>query len=274
MTDAECVALLRFALPQLRLCWSGFRRVRRTVCRRIARRMRALGIRDAAAYRARLRADPAEWDWLDAACRIPISRFHRDRGFFHALESALLPALAERALAAGRDTLRVWSAGCASGEEPYSVALLWQSALATRFPALRLEVVATDAEPRLLERARSACYRASSLRGLPDPLRAAAFERRGGLHCLRPEWRANVSFAQQDLRAEMPEGPFDLVLCRNLAFTYFAPALQAQVLDRLVTHLAPGGALAIGLHETLPEMSQLAPWPGVRCAYRRGFTDP
>jgi chemotaxis protein methyltransferase CheR len=273
MTDAECVGLLRWALPRLHLRWSGFRRVRRQVCRRIARRMRALELRDAAAYRARLEADPAEWDWLDAACRIPISRFFRDRSFFHALEREVLPALATRARSEGRPTLRAWSAGCASGEEPYSLAILWQSALAARFAELRLELVATDVDAHLLERAQRGCYPASSLSELPGDLLTKAFERREGLHCIRPALREGVIFLQQDIRAEQPAGLFDLVLCRNLAFTYFEPPLQQEVLSQIVAHTRPGGAIAIGLHESLPDARHFAPWPGVRCVYERDFTE-
>ena len=269
MTDAECVALLRWALPRLRASWPGFRRVRRQVCRRIARRMRELGIREAAAYRGELEANPVEWAWLDAACRIPISRFFRDGSFFRALETDVLPVLATRAQAARRPALRAWSAGCASGEEPYSLALLWQRALAPRFSALGLEIVATDADPRLLERARRGCFAASSLREVPPELLASAFERRDARYCLRPELREAVAFRCQDLRRERPEGLFDLVLCRNLAFTYFEPALQQEVFGGLVEHTRAGGALAIGLHETLPASPALGLWPGARGVYAR-----
>jgi chemotaxis protein methyltransferase CheR len=273
MTDRECVELLRWALPRLRLRWEGFRRVRRQVCRRIGRRIRELGLGDAAAYRGRLEVDPAERERLDALCRIPISRCFRDRSVFEALETRVLPVLAERAVAAGRRTLSAWSAGCASGEEPYSLAILWSAALAARFPGLRLRITATDADPRLLERARGACYRASSVREVPPERRAAGFERRGELYCVRPELREAVDLRCQDLRTELPPGRFDLIACRNLAFTYFEPEIQRTVLARIVARLRPGGALAIGLHESLPEAAGLAPWPGARCVYERRSRD-
>jgi chemotaxis protein methyltransferase CheR len=263
------VELLRWALPRLRLHWPGFRRVRRQVRRRLMRRMRELGIRDAASYRARLEADPAEWRRLDAMCRISISRCCRDRGLFEALEERVLPSLAERARAGGRSELRAWSAGCASGEEPYSLAILWRYALATRHPDVRLSIVATDADPRLLERARRGCYRASSLREVPPLVRSEAFERRGGLHCIRRELAEGVELACQDLCEEQPAGLFDLVLCRNVAFTYFAPDLQREALARILAHLRRGGALAIGSHESLPDEAALAPWPGARGVYER-----
>lgn len=78
MRNAECVALLRWALPRLGLRWPGFRRVRRQVCKRIARRIKELGLADVAAYRERLECAPEEWPEFDSLCRITISRFYRD----------------------------------------------------------------------------------------------------------------------------------------------------------------------------------------------------
>lgn len=261
---------MRFALPRLRLRWEGFRRVRRQVCRRIGRRMRELGLTSAAAYRARLEADADEWQRLDAMCRISISRCFRDRGVFESLEAIVLPALAERARAAGRATLRAWCAGCASGEEVFSLAALWAGALALRSPGLRLEILGTDADPALLARAQRAVFRESSLREVPEALRAFAFERRERGYVVRETLREDVELLRQDLREEMPEGPFELILCRNAAFTYFETALQREILARLHRRLRPGGALVIGLHESLPAPHPgLEPWPGCRAVYQR-----
>jgi chemotaxis protein methyltransferase CheR len=253
MTDRECVELLQWAAPRLRLRWEGFRRVRGQVCKRLRRRLQALGLPGVAGYRARLEADPGEWAVLDSLCRVTISRFYRDRRVFDALRDDLLPALLERALARGEPALRVWSAGCASGEEPYTVSVLFRLALQPRFPAARLELVATDADEALLARARRGCYPRGTLRELPPAWADAAFAGPGPEPCLAPRFREGVCFLRQDLRAELPDGPFHLVLCRNLAFTYFAPPLQKEVLARLVARLEPGGLLVIGGHESLPE---------------------
>jgi chemotaxis protein methyltransferase CheR len=245
--------LLRWAAPRLRLRWEGFRRVRGQVCKRIARRMKALGLADVAAYRARLDADDAEWDVLDALCRVTISRFYRDRRVFDVLREELLPRLLDEARARGERTLRVWSAGCASGEEPYTVAVLFRLGLQPRFPEFRLELLATDADAHLLERARRGCYRSPTLRELPPEWAAQAFEERGGERCVTEPFRKGLMFHCEDLRTTMPDGPFHLVLCRNVAFTYFArEPLQREVLGRIVSRLVPGGVLAIGAHESLP----------------------
>ena len=254
MTDRECVELLQWAAPRLRLRWEGFRRVRGQVCKRLGRRLKALGLQGAAAYRARLEADPAEWEVLDALCRVTISRFYRDHRVFDVLREELLPALLRDARARGEDVLRVWSAGCASGEEPYTVAVLFRFGLAPAFPGMRLELLATDADEALLERARRGCYPPGTLRELPAEWAARAFTLTAeGEQCLTPELRGVPTFRTQDLRAELPEGPFHLVLCRNVAFTYFAPPLQREVLARLMERLVPGGLLVIGAHESLPE---------------------
>src|SRR5215831_124315 len=97
MRDADCVAFLRWALPQMGFEWRGFRRVRRQVCKRLGRRLAALGISQPQGYRAYLAEHPAEWQQLDGLCRISISRFYRDREVFDAVRDRLLPALAVRA---------------------------------------------------------------------------------------------------------------------------------------------------------------------------------
>jgi len=268
--DTDCVQFLQWALPRLHLHWPGFRKVRGVVCKRIARRLRALGVRDVDAYRALLERDPAEWRTLEAMCAIPVSRFWRDRAVFAALERSVLPALAQDAIEGGRDALECWSAGCAGGEEPYTLAMLWHLRLRPRFPRLTLHVLATDIEPQLLERAARGCYRASSLKELAPELRGEAFERSGEHLCVRSALRAGVEFARQDIRTEPPARSFDLILCRNLVLTYFEPSLREEVMQRIVGCLRPGGALVIGLHEELPEaLGNLESWAGMRAIYRK-----
>lgn len=270
MSDADCVEFLRWALPRLGLRWRGFRRVRRQVCRRIRRRLEALELEDLAAYRTHLASHPGEWLALDACCRIPISRFYRDRAVFDALRDAVLPDLASRARARGASRLRAWSAGCASGEEPYTLALVWELALRSRFPDLDLHVVATDVDAHLLDRARRAEYAASSLRELPGGWRDRGFDRADGAYRLRPELRRSVELRREGARERMPGGPFDLILCRNLAFTYFDDRSQRAALAALVDRLAPGAALVLGAHESLPEVCpRLVPSAVHRCILRR-----
>lgn len=267
MQDRDCAAFLQWALPQLERRWNGYRKVRRLVCKRLAQRLKSLGLADLDAYRRQLAARPEEWRELDALCGIPVSRFYRDRDVFDALGHRILPALAETA--ASRAALAAWSAGCASGEEPYTVALIWAIRLQPRFPGTGLRIVATDSDAGVLARARAGRYAPSSLKELPADLRSQGFEEQDGTWRIRDRYRA-VDFVQQDLREAMPDGPFDLILCRNVVLTYYAPVLQEALMARIVGRLRPGGALVVGAHESVPPgMLELVAWPGARTIYRK-----
>jgi chemotaxis protein methyltransferase CheR len=104
----------------------------------------------------------------------------------------------------------------------------------------------------MLQRAQRATYPASSLKDAPADWLETVFVRSTRDWVLRPEFRGQVEFRQQDIRTQTPVESFDLILCRNLVFTYFAEPLQRQVLERLTEHLLPEGHLVIGKHETIP----------------------
>jgi chemotaxis protein methyltransferase CheR len=229
MADQELIAFLRSWLPRLGLRWPGYRKVRGLVRKRLQRRLGELGLPDLSAYQDLLVSDLAEQARLEAMCRIPISRFYRDRAIFDVISRRLLPKVAGRAAARGDNAVRCWSVGCASGEEPYTLAMAWRFNVAPGWPALKLAVTATDAEETMIERAKAACYSFSSLKELPQEWRERAFVRQGLLSCLTDEFRQNVCFRVQDMRQAMPDGPFDLILCRNLVFTYFDEPLQRHL---------------------------------------------
>lgn len=260
MNDAECVEFLQWALPRLRMRWAGFRKVRRQVCRRLDARLRDLGLSGVAAFRSYLETTPEEWEQLDALCHVTISRFYRDRAVFEFLERSVLPELAGQAAEQG-EAVEAWSVGCASGEEPYSLVLAWEFAVRPFSPAVALHVRATDADETMVRRARAGSYGKSSLRDLPESWRRSAFVHRGEGYYLRPRFRQPVTVERHDIRDPSTNGEYDLVLCRNLAFTYFDLPLQREVAERLALALRPGGALVIGSHEMLPEGAHaLAPW--------------
>ncbi len=252
MSDQECVAFLQWALPRLHLKWTGYRKVRRQVCKRVKRRCRQLGLDSLGDYRAYLLAHDHEWPSLDRWCFISISRFYRDKAVFQCLQQEVLPFLARRAMAGGRHELRLWSIGCGGGEEPYTIALMWRLALEPHFPGLHLHILATDSEPRQLARARRACYSPASLRDLPPAWRAAAFDETTSDCCLMQSFREAVTFRHEDIREAFGERKFDLVLCRNQAFTYFDDTLQRDTLERIHRSLSADGILVLGAHERLP----------------------
>jgi len=253
MRQAKCVDFLQWAMPRLGLNWAGFQRVHRQVCKRLNERVAELGLADFDAYRNYLLDHEPEWATVDACCRVTVSRFYRDKALFDELTARELPRLAAAARARGASALRAWSAGCAAGEEPYSLVLAWKFAAARRFPSLRFEVVATDVDEVELVRARQGCYRPSSLRELPATWKDVAFTSADGLLCLNPAYQGTVEFHRQDIRADAPTGPFDLILCRNLAFTYFDLDHRRHVLSLLIRELVPDGTLVVGRRERLPD---------------------
>jgi chemotaxis protein methyltransferase CheR len=270
VNDSDCVAFLQWALPRMGLDWPGFRKVRRQVCKRLARRIAELGLADVHAYRSLLESNADEWKALAPLCTVTISRFYRDREVFDALGSAVLPSLARAALARGAARIECWSAGCGSGEEAYTLALQWRLQLVPAFPGLSLHVLGTDLDAHLLERARAACYPEGSLRELPRDWRARGFNQRARAWCVVDTCRAGVDFERQDLLVASPDVRFDLILCRNLAFTYFGPEAARRALERIEERLRPGGALVIGVHERLPSPAPaFEPWPAARATYRR-----
>jgi chemotaxis protein methyltransferase CheR len=244
MTDTDCVNLLQWALPQLGLDWSGFRKVRGQVCKRIARRARALGL-ELGAYRSYLEAHPEEWAVLEPLCRVTISRFYRDRGVWELLAEEL----AERA--AQEPRVAAWSIGCGAGEEPYTLRLVWAFRIAPL--GAELSLLATDIDPHQIERAHRACYPKAALRELPPAWQEQAFAVQDARYCLRPELAGSVELCLQDIRRTLPDRSFDLILCRNVVFTYFDEAERRRLLEELRRRLVRGGLLVLGRHERLPD---------------------
>jgi chemotaxis protein methyltransferase CheR len=255
MRDEPCVEFLQWALPQMRMRWPGFRKVRGQVCKRLWRRIRQLGLEGETDYRRYLAEHPGEWETLDALTRVTISRFYRDKRMFAHLAQVVLPVLARQELVRGAGCLEVWSAGAGAGEEPYTVAMMWRLQLMAAFPDLRLRIVATDADADQCRRAGRACYPYGSIRNLPAGWRDSAFTRQGEAerYCLKSDYRCDTEFRVQDIRETMPAERFDLVLCRNLVFTYFDESLQRVLLGRIKEVMNAGAALVIGIHERLPD---------------------
>ncbi len=218
-----------------------------------AKRIRELGLADFTAYRRRLEADPAEWTAFDSCCVVTISRFYRDRSVYETLRERVLPEIAARAVREER-IARIWSAGCASGEEPFTLKVIWGCDVAHSFPDASVSIVATDVDETVLTRARRGCFEPTSLSELPPQLIEQAFDRAGPLYCIKPKHREGIEFLHQDLRRGGPAPTFDLVLCRNIAFTYFAEPLQRHVLRGIMDRLASHGYLVIGTHERLPSI--------------------
>ena len=260
MKDEACICFLQWALPHLHLRWPGFRKVRGQVCKRLGRRLKELQLPDLKSYRIYLQDNPLEWHILDSMCRITISRFYRDQGIYFSLYSNVFPELIGNARQQDDKILSCWCIGAASGEEPYSLSLLWDFAGLQKH-GTKLRILATEVDQDMINRARQGCYPASSIRELPEEITGPAFTRKGAHFCLKERFKKRVQFLLQDIRNEQPDETFHLILCRNLVFTYFSQKLQEEIAQQIVERLKPGGCLVIGTHEKLPEtMPGMAPW--------------
>jgi chemotaxis protein methyltransferase CheR len=239
---------LRDVAPMLGLHGRAFRR--RGIKRRLERRMADLGVSEFGEYLRRVREDQEELNRLTRIFTVTISRFFRDKDVFTRMEVSILPKILEK----NRQELKIWSIGCASGEEPYSLAILWKEKFRDQWPSVRFNILATDLEEDLLRRAEKGRYKRSSLQEVPEDIRQSAFRFEQGAFVVDPAVRQSVQFTGHNV---MEEGPFtgmDLILCRNLAFTYFSKERQKDVVKRISAGLKDGGYLSIGKTETLPLM--------------------
>jgi chemotaxis methyl-accepting protein methylase len=227
------------------------------LARRAATRIGACGARSAADYLALLRADAAEsWRLLERLT-IKVSRLFRNPATFAAIADRVLPGLRR---SRGARPLRVWSAGCAHGEEAYGLAMLCDAS------GPGWSVLGTDVDRAAVARARAATYPAALASDVPAALAARHLARRAdGAVAIRPELAGRVRFEVHDLCAASPpsgDPRFDVVACRNVLIYYVAER-QARILASLVRSLAPGGYLVLGEAE----------WPAPAVAARLEIVD-
>ena len=253
MKDEACIHFLQWALPKMELRWEGFRRVRKQVCKRIGQRINQLGLANEWAYRDYLLHHAAEWQILVALCHVTISRFYRDKIIFDQLKSGLIPQLCEQLRLQDEKCLHCWSAGCARGEEAYTLVLIWSFVLQKQYPDIAISITATDIDPIMIQQARKACYPFSSVKNLPVEWRQVAFTQLNDQYCLRSVYQHPVNFMLGDVEKLLNTPSYRLVLCRNLVFTYFSLERQVQFLHELQSQLSEGSILVLGAHEGLPE---------------------
>jgi chemotaxis protein methyltransferase CheR len=216
--------------------------------RRLAVRLRATGHTNYRDYQDLLRRDPTEYDRLLDRLTINVSQFFRDPEAFQAIARSVLPVLVKNRRA------NIWSAGCANGEEPYSLAMLFNERLPV---GKQTRIWATDIDPAVLVRAQAGLYKDASLADVPFMLRQKYLTRQGELWAVDPALKTGISFQRHDLTGEMPTGPFDLIVCRNVMI-YFNRQLQETLLRGFHKLLAPEGFLMLGKTEVLlPECRAL-----------------
>ena len=221
------------------------------VKRRVSARLRARGLSSYHDYLQLLRTDPREYEHLLASLTIGFTSFFRDASTFETLRDQVLrPLLHERARR-GERRFRAWSAGCATGEETYSLAILLHQILGPRVRHWDVRILGTDIDPRALERARRGVYTPFSFRGTQWPRLDRFFSITAEGRAVIPQLKALVHFQRHNLMTDPPPGRFDLILCRNVLI-YFRRSQQVDLCRQFHQALVPAGILVLGKTETLP----------------------
>ena len=226
-----------------------------TIRRRLQRRMLDTGSASLDDYIQYLRRHPEEYDRLANSFLIKVTDFFRDSDLFNHLSEVLLPQLIDDARRMQRTELRLWSAGCATGEEAYSLAILVSELLGDDNDDLAVRVFATDVDAEAVAFARRGIYPASALKNVSPEMRQKYLVPVDSAFEVRKHVRSLVIFGQHDLGQRAPFPRIDLVLCRNVLI-YFTPELQRRALQLFAFGLRDGGYLVLGKAESsspLPE---------------------
>ncbi len=237
---------------------------------RVAQRLRQLQIQSYSAYFEQVTSNPAEMETLINRITTNKTSFFREPHHFEFLVKQVIPELRRT----GQSKLRIWSAACSSGEEPYSIAIAAREALEL-YPGWDVKILASDIDTEMLERARAGMYKAQELEEMPEPRQRANFLRGygefEGMVQVRPEVRALVEFRPinlMDTARWPPEGFSDAVFCRNVII-YFDQQTQQKIVEGLASRLKQGGYFFAGHSESLHGINDLL-IPVGHTAYRLG----
>ncbi len=241
----------RQLLNRFGFSWSGYRKVRKGVKKRINRHLKTLGCRNMAEYLMVLDQDEEARHNAELLMTVSISRFFRDKEFWKTFETRLLPELIEK----NRHQIKVWSAGCACGDEVYSFKIVWDRLTEKLLPRPELEFIATDLNSAYLDRARIGIYSASSLKEVQKEIRSKYFTKHAGKqqYAIHASLVNNITWKTHHLLNRPPGTGFHIIFLRNSILTYYGDPLKKQALYNVTGSLAPQGLLIIGSHETLPE---------------------
>src|SRR4051812_17935148 len=234
MEDERFESLLGFLQQQRGFDFTGYKRP--SLMRRVLRRMHLMGVQGFDAYSDYLQVHPEEFPQLFNAILINVTTFFRDPAAWEYLNANVVPAIL-RAKKPG-DPVRVWSAGCASGQEAYSIAMLLAQAMGDDQFRERAKVYATDADEEALNEARLASYSEKQIEDVPAELRERYFEQVNSRHTFRADLRRTVIFGRHDLVQDAPISRLDLLICRN-TLMYFNAETQGRILSRF--HFALNG---------------------------------
>ncbi|HKE78349.1 MAG TPA: CheR family methyltransferase [Solirubrobacteraceae bacterium] len=250
-SDAPLDVLLDYLKRTRGFDFTGYKRT--SLERRIAKRMQEVEIESHLEYLDYLEVHPDEFAFLFNTILINVTGFFRDAASWDYLSTEIVPRLLETI---GDGPLRVWTAGCASGEETYTMAMVLAEALGEAEYLERVKIYATDVDEEALTEARHAIYPAKAMDAVPDALRERYFERVEQRYAFRKDLRRTVIFGRNDLVQDAPISRIDLLACRN-TLMYFNAETQASILSRFHFALNNWGYLYLGKSEMLITHSEL-----------------
>jgi two-component system, chemotaxis family, CheB/CheR fusion protein len=221
---------------------------RPTLMRRVRRRMSVVGVETFVDYRLYLENEPEEFIQLFNTFLINVTTFFRDSSPWEFLRDVALPQILEQKRRF--DPIRAWSAGCATGEEAFTLAMMLADSLGMDAFRNRVKIYATDVDDEALTVARAATFNAKDVDAIPPDMLEKYFEQVDGKLILRKELRRSVIFGRHNLLQDAPISRVDILVCRNTLMYFNAPA-QARILARLHFALNEGGILLLGRAETL-----------------------
>jgi len=249
--DPTFEALLAFLRDNRGFDFTGYKRP--SLMRRVRRRMEAVEIETFEDYHDYLEVHPDEFAYLFNTILINVTSFFRDPEAWDYLADEVVPRILEDNPAG---EIRVWSAGCAGGEEPYTLAMVFAEAMGLDEALDRLKIYATDVDEDALTQARQAGYRPEATESIPNDLRDKYFELSGGQYVFRSDLRRSVVFGRHDLIQDAPISRLDLLVCRN-TLIYLNAETQRRVLARFHFALNDDGLLFLGKAEMLLTHSHL-----------------
>ncbi len=251
-TEQEFEELLDFIKEKRGFDFSGYKRP--SLYRRIDKRMHDAGVATYRDYLARLREDDDEFAQLFDTILINVTGFFRDMPAWEFLRKEIVPKITGSK--GSNEQIRVWSAGCATGEEAYSLAMAFAEEVGEAGFAERVKIYATDVDEQALRDARHGVFSADQAKDVPDDFRERYFEPTDGRFVFRPDLRQAVIFGRNDLLVDPPISRIDLISTRN-TLMYFNPDVQRRILQNFHFALLPTGYLFLGRSETLLTRSSL-----------------
>jgi two-component system, chemotaxis family, CheB/CheR fusion protein len=256
----ELSSLLRHLKESRGFDLAGYKRA--TLERRVRRRMDAVGVATYSEYEDFLEVHPDEFKELFDTLLINVTSFYRDPAAWDHLKETILPKLLEET--PEDQVLRVWSAGCASGEEAFTIAILLAEAMGEDQFRKRVKIYATDIDEGALAEARHAVYPQDALKGLPDSYLERYFEPNTNGYAFRTDLRRAVIFGRNDLVQDAPISRIDLLISRN-TLMYFTPETQARILGHFHFSLRETGYLFLGKSEMLITHNELFSPVDIKC---------